>query len=341
MSTIRTGGLAEYFVICNNEQDIIAALLHGKSSQLPVTVLGGGSNSLISDQGVKGLVIKMASTELRFNSQGHAAAAAGVPWDQFVEEACRRGLTGLEALSGIPGFVGACPIQNIGAYGQEVATSIQSVRAIHKESLETRVFSNEDCKFAYRSSFFKTYPNNPWIITEVQFQLDPTAETKPSYLDLQDSLSADTRWSCSQRLEKILLVREHVLRIRAKKGMVLNPADPDSISLGSFFINPVVDDNTKSNVEAKANALGAKSRPPLFQAGDRRWKISAAWLIENSGIRKGFSLGRAKVSSKHVLAITNPGGASTTDILHLQKYIENQVKNVFQIKLEREPVFLE
>ena len=340
LSTIKTGGAAKYFVICKNERDIIDALQHANARSLPVTVLGGGSNSLISDSGVDGLVLKVELDGYTLSESGLAVAAAGVSWDFFVAEMCRQSMSGIESLSGIPGLVGATPIQNVGAYGQEVSETIQSVRAINRTNFQTKIFSNKDCQFAYRNSRFKSQEKDQWIVTEVSFQLNPKTEPTPKYEELKRAVAIDPRWHQSDREEKILLLREHVLKIRSGKGMVLDPSDPDSVSLGSFFMNPIVDDWMKHLIEAKATELNTSTSPVFHKAGDNLWKASAAWLIENSGIKKGFTLGAAKISSKHVLAITNPGDATTSDILKLQLYVEDAVHKMFKVRLEREPLFL-
>jgi UDP-N-acetylmuramate dehydrogenase len=341
LSTIHTGGNAQFFATCKNERDIIDALQHAASHSIPVTVLGGGSNSLISDNGIRGLVLKIELDGFSISSSGLTTSGAGVSWDLLVAETCRQGMTGVEALSGIPGLVGATPIQNVGAYGQEVAETIKSLRAINRKTLETRIFSNAECSFSYRNSRFKETDKDSWIITEVSFQLDAKEEPKPRYEELQKSLLNDNRWSLSNREEKLLLVREHVLKIRAQKGMVLDPSDHDTVSLGSFFTNPLIDQNTKQVIEERASSLKTKSPPVFHKSGDKLWKISAAWLIESSGVTKGFAMGKARISSKHVLAITNPGEATTLDILQLQRHVESQVLKVFNVQLQREPVFLD
>lgn len=340
LSTIQTGGPAEFLAVCKNDRDIIDALHYAKARALPVEVLGGGSNSLISDAGVKGLVLKIELEGFTVNESGLAVVSAGVSWDFFVAEMCRQAMTGVEALSGIPGLVGATPIQNVGAYGQEVSETIKSVRAIHRQTFKTHTFSNDDCRFSYRNSRFKSEEPGQWIVTEVTFQLDPTAQPSPRYEELKRAVLNDSRWSESSRGEKILLTREHVLKIRAAKGMVINPSDADSVSLGSFFTNPLINDSMRGAIEQKAKDLKTKTTPIFHRSGDNLWKASAAWLIENSGISKGFTLGSAKISSKHVLAITNPGNATTSDILKLQMFVEDAVYKTFSIRLEREPVFL-
>lgn len=340
LSTIHTGGNAEFFAACKNERDVIDALQFAKAQSLPVSVLGGGSNSLISDAGVPGLVLKIEMEGLTVSPSGLAVAQAGVSWDSFVSEMCRQSMSGVEALSGIPGLVGATPIQNVGAYGQDVSETIKSVRAVNRKSLQTHVFTNQDCHFSYRNSRFKSEESDQWVVTEVTFQLDPKADPEPKYDEVKRAIESDPRWKQAGRNQKILMIRELVLKIRASKGMVIDPSDPDSVSLGSFFTNPIIDGSVKMAIETKALQRHVPKIPVFHKSGDNLWKVSAAWLIENSGISKGFELGSAKISSKHVLAITNPGRATTSDILKLQHFIEDAVYKTFNIKLEREPIFI-
>lgn len=340
LTTIKTGGRARYLVECASELDIIDALKHAHSQNLRVLVLGGGSNSLISDQGFDGLVIKIVSQGLSETEGGLVTASAGVMWDEFVSLMCSRGLSGIEAMSGIPGLVGATPVQNVGAYGQEVSETIHSVRAIHRKTLTIRNFNALDCEFAYRDSRFKSREKNQWIITEVVFQLSHSAEPQPKYEELKRALADDHQWTSGVRTQKILAVRNQVLKIRASKGMVLDPADSDTYSLGSFFVNPIVTTKEKDWVISAAKAKGLSGAVPAHSAGDNLWKLSAAWLIENSGIKKGYSLGRAKVSTKHVLAITNPHLATTTEVLALAIHIKQSVFGAFGIDLQQEPEFI-
>jgi UDP-N-acetylmuramate dehydrogenase len=340
LTTLCTGGTARWFISCASPDDIIEALKFAKASNLEVFVLGGGSNLLISDRGFDGLVIQIALTNLTFEPKGLVTAGAGVNWDYFVETSCERGLSGIEALSGIPGLVGATPVQNVGAYGQDVSETITSVTAINRKTLDTQVFPNKDCEFSYRQSRFKSRDKNLWVISAVQLQLSETSEPNAKYDELKTSLASDAKWTLGNRLQKITAIREHVLKIRASKGMVINPLDPDTRSVGSFFVNPIVTTAIKDHVTQVALQLDASRIPVAHAAGDNLWKLSAAWLIEHSGVTKGFTLGRARISTKHVLALTNPGDGSTGDILALADHVQNAVQSTFGILLEREPVFV-
>lgn len=341
LTTIKTGGPAAYFIECAGEADILKALQFAHSKNLRIYVLGGGSNSLVSDRGFDGVVIKIANDNLNINEDGRVCAGAGVLWDQLVSEACHQGLSGIEAMSGIPGLVGATPVQNVGAYGQEVSETIESVKAIHRITLSTKIFSAVECDFSYRNSRFKGAEKDQWIITEVIFQLSPKLKPRPKYQELLNALTSDSDWNSEDRLQKILAIRNHVLKIRSSKGMVLNPNDPDTFSLGSFFVNPIVSAAVKDHIFNFAKVKNLSQSPPAHPAGDNMWKLSAAWLIENSGIKKGETRGRAKISSKHVLAITNPNSATTAEILDLADHIQKSVNSEFGVQLEREPVFVE
>ena len=339
-TTIGTGGSARYFLECASDDELRQALSFAKTRNLDVFILGGGSNLLASDEGYPGLVIKVATENVSIKTDGTVVASAGVNWSSLVTECCRRGLAGIETLAGIPGLVGATPIQNVGAYGQEVANVITEVHAIEKSTLRSTTFSNQDCNFGYRNSRFKADDCNKFIITSVVFKLSPSERHAPSYEELRRALDADPRWKTGSREEQILLAREHVLNIRKSKGMVLDPNDPDTRSVGSFFINPVVSTVVKESIARIASSESSKRPFVAHPTGTDHWKISAAWLIESAGIKKGQSLGRARVSSKHVLALTNPGQATTREILDLAHFITKTVEERYGIRLEREPTLL-
>lgn len=339
-TTIGTGGPARFFLRCTSDDEIKQALTFAKTRNIEVFTLGGGSNLLVDDEGFSGLVLQVATESVSIKADGTVLASAGVNWDSLVMECCRRGLTGIETLAGIPGLVGATPIQNVGAYGQEVANVITEVHTLEKSTLRSRVFMPEECKFGYRQSRFKAEDSNKFIITAVGFKLSPSESPIPRYEELRSSLTGDPMWASGSREQKILLTREHVLKIRKSKGMVLDPKDPDTRSVGSFFMNPIVSSAIKDEVASIA-ARDATSRPFVaHQTEGDHWKISAAWLMENSGIKKGQSLGGARVSSKHVLALTNPGQATTQEILALANLITTTVEKKYRIRLEREPILL-
>lgn len=340
LTTIATGGPARFFVRCTTDDEINQALTLAKSRNLAVFTLGGGSNLLVSDRGFPGLVIQVAMESFSIKSDGLVFASAGLNWDRLVAECCSRGLTGLEAMSGIPGLVGATPIQNVGAYGQEVSNVISEVHAIDRSTLRNVIFKAEDCRFGYRQSRFKSTDDGKFIITAVTFKLSPTAVPIPKYEELKLALESEQRWQGSSREQKLMLLREFVLKIRAKKGMLLDAKDPDTRSVGSFFMNPIVSEDIKVKIEEIASQ-GISSRPfSAHRSADGLWKLSAAWLIESAGIKRGQSLGGARVSTKHVLALTNPGQASTREILALADLITSKVEQKYGIRLEREPVLL-
>ncbi len=340
-TTIRTGGPARWFVTCKTESAIVDALAFAATNQLKVLVLGAGSNLLVSDNGFLGLVIQVALDHLHFGDSGLVVAGAGVDWDKFVEETCVRGLSGLESMSGIPGKVGATPVQNVGAYGQEVCETIVEVRAVNIASFSARIFSAAECAFAYRQSRFKSSEKGHWIITEVTFKLSGSSTPNPQYDELQKSLAADPRWLGGGRVQKIMAVREHVIKIRSSKGMVLDISDPDTNSLGSFFLNPIVSTDEKARIFSLAAKKALLPQPTAHSVGDNLWKLSAAWLIENSGVKKGDQIHGARVSTKHVLALTNPSTASTADVLALAAHIQKQVREMFGVELVQEPVYID
>lgn len=323
-TSLRVGGPAKNFVEAHNEEEIITALIAAGDS--PVLILGGGTNVLISDAGFEGTVIHITNNSLVAEVDACSGATltigAGENWDDFVALTIERGYAGLETLSGIPGTIGAAPIQNIGAYGHEVAEFITRVRTYDRKAKSVKTFTNSECEFEYRSSLFKRNPGQ-FIILDVQFQIRIGDLSDPiTYLDLAKKLDLQMGDKAP-----VQTVRQAVLELRASKGMLLDPNDSDSRSAGSFFTNPVIS-------QQAADALpDAAPKWPLI---DGRVKISAAWLIENAGIRKGDEIGGARISTKHVLALTNAGDATATDLIELAKSAQAKVYEKFGIKLEPE-----
>jgi UDP-N-acetylmuramate dehydrogenase len=323
-TSLRVGGPAKNFVEAHNEEEIIAALIAAGDS--PVLILGGGTNLLISDQGFAGTVIHITNNSLVAEVDACSGATltigAGENWDDFVALTIERGFAGLETLSGIPGTIGAAPIQNIGAYGHEVSEFITRVRTYDRKAQAIKTFTNLECEFEYRSSIFKKNPGQ-FIILDVQFQIRIGDFSDPiTYLELAKKLDVQMGDKAP-----VNAVRKAVLELRASKGMLLSPDDHDSWSAGSFFTNPVVS-------QQAADALpDAAPKWPLI---DGRVKISAAWLIENAGIHKGDEVGGARISTKHVLALTNAGDATATDLIELAKIAQAKVYEKFAIKLEPE-----
>lgn len=297
-----------------------------KLNELPLFVLGGGSNVLISDDGFDGLVLKVALQGIERN-ESLVTAQAGEDWDQFVKYCVDNKLQGIECLSGIPGLVGGTPVQNVGAYGQEVSETIEKVRVFDLKSEEILELTNPDCKFSYRTSIFNSTDKNRFIVLSVTFKLNPNGKPKIAYKDLQ-SIFANKRPNLTK-------VREAICKIRAEKAMLVRQGGLDSQSAGSFFKNPIVE----NEVFAKINA-NFGGNVPNFKVDENFVKIPAAWLIENAGFAKGFQLGNAGISTKHSLAITNRGNATAQEILQLKSKIQESVKAKFNIELIPEPVFI-
>ena len=323
-TSLRVGGPAKNFVEAHNEDEIIAALVAAGDS--PVLILGGGTNVLISDAGFAGTVIHITNSALVAEVDACSGATltigAGENWDDFVALTIERGFAGLETLSGIPGTVGAAPIQNIGAYGHEVSEFITRVRTYDRVAKAIRTFTNQECEFEYRSSIFKKNPGQ-FIILEVQFQIRIGDSSDPiTYLELAKKLDIQMGEKAPAQQ-----VRHTVLELRASKGMLLSPEDHDSWSAGSFFTNPIV---SQQEADKLPNAA------PKWPLIDGQVKISAAWLIENAGMHKGDEVGGARISTKHVLALTNAGDATATDLIELAKTAQAKVYEKFGIKLEPE-----
>ena len=337
-TTIGIGGPARYYAPVRSQEEVAEALEWARRRNLQLFVLGGGSNLLISDEGFPGLVMHMKSSGLTLESEDESSVvvkvAAGEEWDGLVALAVRRGWAGIECLSGIPGSVGASPIQNVGAYGQEVSETIVRVEAMERSSGIVRSFSNVECGFQYRQSVFKREERDRWVILSVSFRLVPGGPAAIRYPELERALEG----SDAADLAK---VRETVIAIRKKKGMVIDPGDPDTRSDGSFFMNPILDDASLRRFLERAQAPGIdESRIPMFPAADGFTKLSAAWLIENAGFEKGFVLGNAGLSSKHTLAVVNRGGATAAEIVRLVEAIQERVEQVFGVKLHPEPNFI-
>lgn len=330
------GGPARWFTVAADDDELSQALEWGRANDLEIFVLGGGSNIVVSDRGFDGLVIEVglrgiACTER--NGGVFLRVGAGERWDDVVDYAVTRGLAGIECLSGIPGRVGATPIQNVGAYGQEVAETIVRVEALSRGTGEHAAFSGEACGFGYRDSVFKRGEKDRWIVTAVTFSLDRNRPPSIRYRDLEQALAHVHEPTLAD-------VRNAVLRLRRAKGMVIDPLDPDSRSVGSFFVNPVVGRETLDELIRLAEAQGIdRDTIPGFPVGSGT-KLSAAWLIEHAGFAKGTRRGGAALSSKHALAIINPGEATASSIRELADEIRESVWNRFGVRLEPEAAFV-
>lgn len=323
-TSFRVGGPASKIVQVSTEAEIIAAIEAAGDS--PILIMGGGTNVLISDKGFAGTVIRISNNSVQSEVDACSGATltigAGEDWDTFVQTTIDRGFAGLETLSGIPGTVGAAPIQNIGAYGHEVAEFITRVRTYDRQEKGLKTFTNSECEFSYRNSYFKAHPGR-YVVLEVQFQIRRGEFSDPiTYLELAKKLGVEPGDKAP-----VAATRAAVLELRASKGMLLSPDDHDSWSAGSFFTNPIISQQAADQLPNAA---------PKWPLNDGRVKVSAAWLIENAGIHKGDEVGGARISTKHVLALSNSGNATASDIAELAKRARNQVKEVFGITLEAE-----
>jgi len=323
-TSLRVGGPATKIVQVSTEAQIIAAI--EEAGETPILIMGGGTNVLIADKGFEGTVIRISNNSVQSEVDACSGATltigAGEDWDVFVQTTINSGFAGLETLSGIPGTVGAAPIQNIGAYGHEVSEFITRVRTYDRELKEIYTFTNSQCEFTYRNSYFKAHPGR-YVVLDVQFQLRVGEFSAPiTYLELSKKLGIEPGEKAS-----VVATRAAVLELRASKGMLLSPDDHDSWSAGSFFTNPIIS-------QQAADAL--PDAAPKWPLNDGRVKISAAWLIENAGMHKGDEVGGARISTKHVLALTNSGDATAADIAELAKRARDHVKEVFGITLEAE-----
>ena len=338
-STLDIGGPARFMAEADDESQVLEALELAMVRNLPLFVLGGGSNTVFSDSGFPGLVIRMANRGLHpvGDADGVINVAAGENWDAFVRWSVERGLAGIECLSGIPGTVGGTPIQNVGAYGQEVSEVIASVRVVERETGCIMDLSKDSCGFGYRTSAFNTTQRGRYIVLSVSFWLRPGGEPRIQYADLRRLFEKQTNGI------SLAEIRNGVLAIRASKAMVLTPGDPDSRSAGSFFKNPVVTEEQFSEIEESARIRGrlSKSESLLrYRSGQGQVKLAAAWLIERAGFQKGYSRGRVGLSSKHTLALVNRGGATAAEVLDLMREIQDGVRSAFGIDLVPEPVFV-
>jgi UDP-N-acetylmuramate dehydrogenase len=335
-TTFQIGGPARWFAEAASEDDIAAGVAFATERRLPLFILGGGSNLLVSDDGFPGLVLRIALQGIAStheNDRFIVSAAAGEDWDGLVAYAVTANAAGVECLSGIPGTVGGTPVQNVGAYGQEVSQTIVTVRAFDRKTLRFMDLQAADCGFSYRHSIFNSTQRECYVVSRVDYALRKDAPANIVYADLTRYFAA--RNGAAPTLAD---VREAVRSIRAQKGMLLVPGDADCRSAGSFFKNPVV---PVTVLDLLSQELGVeKGSIPAYPARDGEVKLSAAWLIERAGYRKGFSLGNAGISSRHTLALINRGGASAAEVVALRDKVTDTIDSRFGIRLEPEPVWL-
>ena len=333
LTTLGIGGPARYFVEANKEDEILTALAFAEAKGLPALLLGGGSNLVIGDAGFPGVVIRLALRGItaffptNVRDIVHVTASAGEEWDGFVRYSALQGWAGIECLAGIPGTVGATPVQNVGAYGQEVADTLISVRACDRNEKRIQDLSAAECDFAYRRSRFNSAEPERWIILSVTFALRPGGAPTLKYADL-------IRHFGENATPTLPAVYDAVRVIRARKGMVIDPSDPDSRSVGSFFKNPTL------TAPAFAALTAATPEIPHYPQPDGSVKIPAAYLIENSGFSKGQRFGNVALSSKHILALINRGGASASEIVAAAQQIQEGVEAKWGIRLLPEPLFV-
>lgn len=332
LTTIGIGGPARFFFRAQSVDELREALEWARTNDHPVFILGGGSNLLISDAGFDGLVLHVDLRGIVIESEDPDVAmvkvAAAEPWDQFVDFAVQRRYAGIECLSGIPGSTGATPIQNVGAYGQDVSETIARVEALDRTAGRVIWFTNEECRFGYRSSLFKNVERDRYIVLSVTFRLRRNAPATIRYPELQKYVDEH-----GIAIDDLARVREAVIAIRKRKGMVLDPGDPDTRSDGSFFMNPIV--------TAEQYAAFAERAPnaPHYPSRDGV-KLSAAWLIEHAGFQKGFTLGNVGLSTKHTLAVVNRGDGTAAEVLELVRLIQDRVREQFGVELHPEPNFI-
>jgi UDP-N-acetylmuramate dehydrogenase len=337
LTTFKIGGPARYFVEGSNIGEVQEAFSYTRSHDLPLFVLGGGSNLVIADAGWPGLVLKIAIQGIErtgHDEQGKILfdAGAGEPWDKFVSHAVMARCAGVECLSGIPGSVGGTPVQNVGAYGQEVADTIAAVQVLDTQDGQVRELCPEACGFNYRSSIFNTTERGRFIVLRVTYALTPGGEPRITYVDLKRHFEG------RETSPNLAETREAVRHIRALKGMLITPGDPDCLSAGSFFKNPVVSEEQHEDLKQRAAARGLTL--PSYPALETRKKVSAAWLVERSGFAKGFGFGRVGISTRHALAIVNRGAATAADVLALKEQIQQRVEEIWSVHLEPEPVMV-
>jgi UDP-N-acetylmuramate dehydrogenase len=338
LTTLRVGGPARFFVEAKSHAEVEEAIAFSKSRTIPLFILGGGSNLVISDSGWPGLILKVAIGGIDQRSghdeEGKAIfdVGAGESWDRFVSRAITAQCAGVECLSGIPGSVGGTPVQNVGAYGQEVSETIASVEVFDLREGTVRELCPEACGFSYRSSIFNTTERGRFIILRVTFTLTPGGAPRLEYADLKRHFDG---WQAQPNLAE---TREAVRYIRARKGMLITAGDPDTQSAGSFFKNPVLSNDEREALKQRAIAKGLAI--PSYPALEQSHKVSAAWLVERSGFARGYGFGNVGISSKHVLAIVNRGGATAAEVIALKEQIQHRVEEIWRVKLEPEPVMV-
>jgi UDP-N-acetylmuramate dehydrogenase len=343
LTTMRVGGPAQRLVTAETTDDLVDAVREVDDADEPLLVVAGGSNLVVSDEGFAGSVVRIATSGVSVESSDSTRVmvrvAAGEVWDDVVVQAVAEGWSGIETLSGIPGRAGATPIQNVGAYGQEVAQTIASVRVWDRREQQVRTFANPDCQFTYRHSLFKS--EQRYVVLDVVFQLHVTMLSGPV---ARGDLAAALGVAAGERVP-LADAREAVLAQRRRRGMVLDGADHDTWSCGSFFTNPIMSTGSyaalRDRVQARLGSVDGPGPPPRFDAPDGQVKTSAAWLIDKAGFGKGYGMpGPAALSTRHSLAVTNRGSATAADVVALAREIRDGVHDAFAVSLVNEPVLV-
>jgi UDP-N-acetylmuramate dehydrogenase len=338
LTTFRIGGPARFLIEAKTIADVEESIRFVRTRDVPLFVLGGGSNLVIADSGWPGLVLKIGITgiERRAGAAEDGSAlfdvGAGESWDRFVSNAVMARCAGVECLTGIPGSVGGTPVQNVGAYGQEVSNTIESVQVFDLKDNQVRELCSEACGFSYRSSIFNTTERGRFIILRVIYALAPGGEPHLEYADLKRHFEG------RETVPNLAETREAVRHIRARKGMLIVDGDPDCRSAGSFFKNPVLSEAQHEDLRKRADTK--QLTIPSYPALEKSRKVSAAWLVEHSGFTRGYGFGHAGISSKHALAIVNRGGATAAEILGLKDQIQQRVEELWGVRLETEPVMV-
>jgi UDP-N-acetylmuramate dehydrogenase len=339
MTTLGIGGPARYFADVADSQTLLSGVDWAGSRGVPLFVLGGGSNIVVADSGFPGLVLRVCIGGVETKLAGdhvELTAGAGEEWDPLVARSVANNCAGLECLSGIPGRVGATPIQNVGAYGQDTSETLVSVEALDLNEKQLIHLSAADCEFGYRTSRFKTRDRERFVITRVSYRLTISGAPAIRYPELQRHLA-----ELKKSIPSLADVREAVLAIRRRKAMVIDASDPDSRSVGSFFVNPTLTREHFDQMKSQAaRFIRAGEEIPAYPATDNMVKLSAAWLIERSGISRGYVHGDVGTSTKHALAIINRGGGTAREVGALKELIQSRVLDAFGIVLTPEPVFV-
>ncbi|HET9102563.1 MAG TPA: UDP-N-acetylmuramate dehydrogenase [Solirubrobacteraceae bacterium] len=338
LTTIGLGGPATRLIEATADDQIIEAVAGADAAGEPLLLIAGGSNLVVADAGFDGTVIRILSRGVAAREVGgrvRMTVAAGEPWDELVQGSAHDGLAGIECLAGIPGSTGATPIQNVGAYGQQVASTVVAVRAYDRRAGCVVQLAAADCGFGYRTSRFRS--DARFVVLEVTYELERSVRARPlRYPELARALGVGP----GER-PPLAEVREAVLALRATKGMVLSAHDPDSVSAGSFFLNPILPADAFAALERRVkDRLGEAVSPPAWPERDGATKTSAAWLIERAGFPRGYGEGRVGISTKHTLALVNRGGASTAELLALAREIRRGVSDAFAVTLEPEPTLI-